>query len=59
MNLDYQGFVITPSARLSYIRVTNKSFDESEPINGMGLHVDERTLTSLQSALGAPEESAQ
>jgi outer membrane autotransporter protein len=53
VNLDYQGFVVTPSARLSYIRVTNKSFDESEPINGMGLHVDERTLTSLQSALGA------
>jgi outer membrane lipase/esterase len=44
---------ITPSARLSYLWVKNKAFNESEPVNGLGLAVDSRTLQSLQSALGA------
>ena len=51
-NFDQEGFTITPTARLNYIWVKNKAFDENEPINGMGLHVDERTLNSLQSGLG-------
>jgi outer membrane lipase/esterase len=50
---DYGTWTITPSARLGYIEVKNKSFDETEDNNGLGLHVDERKITSLQSALGA------
>ena len=46
-------YTITPSARLSYIWVKNKAFTEDEPINGVGLAVDERTIKSLQSSLGA------
>lgn len=52
-NFESGTLTITPSARLGYIRVKNKSFDESEAANGLGLHVEERTLKSLQSALGA------
>ena len=44
---------VTPTARLGYIWVKNKAFTESEPVNGMGLAVNERTLSSLQTALGA------
>jgi outer membrane autotransporter protein len=52
-NYDYGTWVITPTARLGYIRVKNDSFEESEPQHGLGLRVEERTLESLQSALGA------
>ena len=53
-NYDMGGtWTLTPSARLGYIWVKNKSFDESEDIRGLGLHVDERTVKSLQSMLGA------
>lgn len=45
-------YVITPSARLGYIWVKNDSFSESEPIDGLALAVNERTIRSLQSALG-------
>ena len=44
--------IITPTARLGYIWVKNKAFSENEPINGLGLAVDSRTVQSLQSALG-------
>ena len=45
-------WTITPTARLAYIRVKNDAFTEDEPINGLGLAVDERTVKSFQSALG-------
>lgn len=47
------SFTITPSARLSYIRANNKAFSESEPVASLGLAVDARSLSSLQSAIGA------
>ena len=43
---------ITPTARLGYIWVRNKAFSENEPIDGLALAVNERTIRSLQSALG-------
>jgi outer membrane autotransporter protein len=43
---------VTPTARLGYIHVKNKAFTENEPINGLGLSVDSRTIESLQTALG-------
>ena len=46
-------YTITPSARLGYIWVKNKAFSESEPVEGLALAVSERTITSLQTALGA------
>jgi outer membrane autotransporter protein len=49
---DYAPVSLTPTARLSYIWVKNKSFTEDEPINGVGLAVDSRTIKSLQSSLG-------
>ena len=52
-NFDFGTWTLTPSARLGYIWVDNKSFDESEDVRGLGLHVDDRKLKSLQSALGA------
>ena len=45
-------WTITPTARLAYIRVKNDAFTEDEPINGLGLAVDARTVKSFQSALG-------
>ena len=48
--------IITPTARLGYIWVKNKAFSENEPINGLGLAVDSRTIRSLQSALGGKAE---
>ena len=51
-NFDSGTFIITPTARLAYIWVKNKAFSEDEPINGLGLAVDSRTIQSLQSALG-------
>ncbi|WP_342117312.1 autotransporter outer membrane beta-barrel domain-containing protein [Pseudoduganella sp. OTU4001] len=47
------SYTITPSARLNYIHVRNKAFSESEPVAGLGLVVNARTIESLQSALGA------
>jgi uncharacterized protein with beta-barrel porin domain len=46
-------YTVTPSARLGYIWVKNKAFSESEPVEGLGLAVNERTIRSLQTALGA------
>jgi outer membrane autotransporter protein len=33
--------------------VENDAFDESEPINGLGLRVDQRSFESLQTLIGA------
>lgn len=44
---------VTPSVRLSYLHVDNDAFAESEPVAGLGLAVDRRTIESLQSAFGA------
>ena len=44
---------LTPSARLGYIQVKNKAFSEYEPVEGLALAVNERTIKSLQTALGA------
>ena len=52
-NYPMGGATITPTARLGYLWVKNKAFTEDEPINGLGLAVDARTIESLQSALGA------
>jgi uncharacterized protein with beta-barrel porin domain len=51
-NFDSGAMIITPTARLAYIWVKNKAFSEDEPVNGLGLAVDSRTIESLQSALG-------
>ena len=51
-NFESGALIITPAARLGYIWVKNKAFSEDEPVNGLGLAVDSRTIRSLQSALG-------
>jgi uncharacterized protein YhjY with autotransporter beta-barrel domain len=51
-NIPSGTFTITPTARLGYIWVKNKAFSESEPVEGLALAVDDRTVKSLQSALG-------
>jgi outer membrane autotransporter protein len=51
-NFEAGSLTVTPTARLGYIWVKNKSFSEDEPNNGLGLAVDARTIRSLQSALG-------
>jgi outer membrane lipase/esterase len=51
-NFESGSMVLTPFARLGYIYVKNKAFTENEPINGLGLAVDSRSIQSLQSALG-------
>ncbi|MEP7182522.1 MAG: autotransporter outer membrane beta-barrel domain-containing protein [Betaproteobacteria bacterium] len=51
-SFDTTPYSITPSVRLSYIWVKNKAFSEEEPINGVGLAVESRTIKSLQSSLG-------
>ena len=48
-----ESFTVTPSARLSYLEVKNKAFAEDDPVAGLGLSVDARTLRSLQSSIGA------
>ena len=53
VNYPMGTMTVTPTARLGYIWVKNKAFSEYEPVNGIGLAVDERTFSSLQSALGA------
>jgi len=52
-NFVYDTTNITPFLRLGYIWVKNKAFSEDEPVDGLGLAVNERTIRSLQSALGA------
>lgn len=52
-NFDKGTYIVTPTLRLGYIWVKNKAFTENEPNAGLGLAVDERTVRSLQSALGA------
>ena len=52
-NYQMTGYTLVPFARLGYIHVKNKSFSENESVTGLGLSVGERTLESLQSALGA------
>jgi uncharacterized protein YhjY with autotransporter beta-barrel domain len=52
-NFVYDNTNITPFLRLGYIWVKNKAFSEDEPVDGLGLAVNERTIRSLQSALGA------
>ncbi len=52
-NYKWDAATVTPTARLGYIWVRNDSFSESEPVAGLGLSVNERTIRSLQSALGA------
>jgi outer membrane lipase/esterase len=51
-NFDSGAMIITPTARLASIWVKNKAFSENEPVSGLGLAVDSRTIQSLQSALG-------
>ncbi len=51
-NYDMGTMTLTPTLRLGYIWVKNKAFSEYEPNAGLGLAVDERTIRSLQSALG-------
>jgi outer membrane autotransporter protein len=52
-NYDLGGMSLVPFARLGYIWVRNDSFSENEPGAGLGLDVSQRTVESLQSALGA------
>lgn len=52
-NYKWDSYTITPTARLGYIWVKNDAFSESEPVEGLALSVNERTIRSLQSALGA------
>ena len=52
-NYDMGGMSLVPFARLGYIWVRNDSFSENEPGAGLGLDVSQRTVESLQSALGA------
>jgi len=51
-NFEVRTLTVTPTARLAYIQVKNDAISEDEPIYGLGLAVDSRTLRSLQSALG-------
>jgi outer membrane lipase/esterase len=57
-NFTKDAFTITPFGRLGYLYVKNKAFSESEPVAGLGLAVDSRTVDSLQSALGVRLQSA-
>jgi outer membrane lipase/esterase len=52
-NYTFEDTIVTPFLRLGYIWVKNKAFSEDEPIDGLGLAVNDRTVRSLQSALGA------
>jgi len=51
-NYPIDSYTVTPFVRLGYIVVQNEAFQESEPVNGMGLSVDARTIQSLQSSVG-------
>ena len=52
-NFKWNTYTVTPTARLGYIWVKNDAFSESEPVAGLALSVNERTIKSLQTALGA------
>jgi outer membrane lipase/esterase len=52
-NILMTNYTLVPFARLGYINVKNKAFSESESLTGLGLAVGDRTLESLQTALGA------
>ena len=52
-NYNWESAIVIPFARLGYIYVKNEAFSENEPVNGLGLAVSERSIQSLQSALGA------
>jgi outer membrane autotransporter protein len=52
-NFTQEALTLTPFGRLGYLYVRNDAFSEDEPIAGLGLAVDARTVDSLQSALGA------
>lgn len=51
-NYKWDSFTVTPTARLGYIWVKNDAFSETESRDGLGLAVNERTIKSLQTALG-------
>jgi outer membrane autotransporter protein len=57
-NMARDDLTITPFARLGYLRVRNKAFEENEPVAGLGLAVKARTIDSLQSALGLRMQKA-
>jgi outer membrane autotransporter protein len=44
---------VTPFARLNYLHLKVDGFREKEPVHALGLDVRSRSVTSLQSALGA------
>lgn len=46
------GMTVTPFARLSYLDLDIDGFTESEPVHGLGLDVEGRSVRSLQSAIG-------
>lgn len=52
-NIAMTNYALVPFARLGYINVKNKAFSEDDPGTGLGLAVGDRTLDSLQTALGA------
>lgn len=52
------ALTVTPFARLGSLHVRNEAFSETEPVSGLGLAVDERTVRSLQSALGVRLQQA-
>jgi outer membrane lipase/esterase len=52
-NIPMANYLLVPFARLGYIDVKNKAFSESESGTGLGLAVGDRTLESLQTAIGA------
>jgi outer membrane autotransporter protein len=58
VNMARGELTITPFARLGYLRVRNKAFDEKEPVAGLGLAVRARTIESLQSSLGVRLQQA-
>lgn len=51
-NFVREATTITPFLRFGYLWVKNDAFSENEPVAGLGLAVDERTIDSVQSALG-------
>jgi outer membrane lipase/esterase len=51
-NFVREASTITPFLRFGYLYVKNDAFQEDEPNAGLALAVDERTVDSLQSALG-------
>lgn len=52
-NFPFGTATMAPSARLTYVKVRNKAFTEDEPTLGLGLSVQDRSVKSLQTSLGA------